>query len=197
MPPAKSFAAFLLFLSIIDGPNSYAHGAGPLNETEYVVGPEPQPLVRRWPIPSNPFILEAVNGGRKLHGDEILHSFDFGLSRPSVHCDRKAFPVTRSLVGEICNITNTILSVKYDDNGVENGFSFIPPDPHGAAGVSRLVAVVNAMVEVRQKNGQLMYRKGLQSFFSSVPGALDTTKFFDPKVIYDDYAGRFVTLALH
>jgi hypothetical protein len=90
----------------------------------------------------------------------------------------------------------TILSVKYDDNNVENGAFFIPPDPHGAAGVSRLVAVVNAMVEVRQKNGQLSYRKGLQSFFSSVLGALDTTRFFDPKVIYDDYAGRFVIVAL-
>jgi hypothetical protein len=63
----------------------------------------------------------------------------------------------------------------------------------GAAGVNRLVAVVYSMLEVRQKDGSLMFRDGFQSFFSEFPEASDPrTGFLFPKVIYDEHAGRFV-----
>jgi hypothetical protein len=40
----------------------------------------------------------------------------------------------------------------FDDNSAENGgFLFIPPDPIGAAGKSRVIAVVNTMIEARTK----------------------------------------------
>lgn len=89
-------------------------------------------------------------------------------------------------------IDKTIDSMKFDDNATENGFRNIPPDPSGAAGKSRLVAVVNSMIEVRTKGGDLVFRDGLLDFFSSV-GAI---RAFDPKVVYDPYAGRFVVVTL-
>ena len=46
----------------------------------------------------------------------------------------------------------------FDDNATENGgFRFIPPDPIGAAGKSRVIAVVNTMIESRTKGGTLKW----------------------------------------
>jgi hypothetical protein len=61
--------------------------------------------------------------------------------------------VPRSLVGETCNITSTLLGYNSNDDGAEIGYLWAPPDPHGAAGMSRLVSVGNSMTEVRRKDG--------------------------------------------
>jgi hypothetical protein len=221
MPPAKSFVAFLLFLFVIGGPNLYAHSAAPLYETVFVVGPDPQPLVRgtgNGPLGSNNGNVDSTDSdiikkplpsvsfqafeGRKLNEDRSLRSVEMEspsqrVHLPSTSTSEDTVAKSRILVGETCNITNILSSFKFDDNSVENnGRLFIPPDPHGAAGVSRLVSVVNVMVEVRLKNGTLTFRKGLQNFFSGIPEALNSNRFFDPKVIYDEHAGRFVLVAL-
>jgi hypothetical protein len=83
----------------------------------------------------------------------------------------------------------------YDDNAAENGgYHFIPPDPIGAAGTDRLIAVVNVMIEARSKTGTLLWRDGLETFFSSLsPPSLS---LFDPKVVYDHYENRFLVVAL-
>jgi hypothetical protein len=82
----------------------------------------------------------------------------------------------------------------FDDNPTENsGFYFIPPDPSGAAGTDRVIAVVNTMIEARTKTGTLIFRDALADFFSSLSPATST---FDPKVLYDQYAGRFVVVTL-
>jgi hypothetical protein len=82
-------------------------------------------------------------------------------------------------------VTNTLLSFQFEDNLVENGSLKIPASPHGAVGVSRLVAVVNSMLEVRLKNGTILFRDGLASFFSRFPEATVTnnSSFSSPKVI--------------
>jgi hypothetical protein len=82
----------------------------------------------------------------------------------------------------------------FDDNITENsGFVFIPPDPIGAAGPEAVVAVVNTMVEIRTKGGHLVAREGLRTFFAPVSPLTFT---FDPKIVYDHYAGRFVIVTL-
>ncbi len=99
----------------------------------------------------------------------------------------------------IMNPFSPVLSLSFDgfdfdDNATENGgFYFIPPDPSGAAGPDRVIAVVNAMIEARTKTGTLLFRDALADFFSSLSPA---TRTFDPKVIYDQYAGRFVVVTL-
>ncbi|MEJ2196065.1 MAG: T9SS type A sorting domain-containing protein [Ignavibacteriaceae bacterium] len=82
----------------------------------------------------------------------------------------------------------------YDDNATYNsGFSFIPPDPSGAAGRDRVIAVVNAMIECRDTLGILLWQVSLDSLFTSLT---PTTFTFDPKVIYDQYEDRFVVVDL-
>ena len=81
------------------------------------------------------------------------------------------------------------------------GFLFIPPDPHVAVGADHVVNIGNVIIEWRTKNNpdSLEHRESLQSFFSvlttGVPLPLGTFTF-DPKVIYDQYSGRFVAITL-
>ena len=82
----------------------------------------------------------------------------------------------------------------FNDNSTENGgYLFIPPDPIGTVGTDQLIAVVNTMIEVRDKSGTLLWRDALQDFFSPLSPANFT---FDPKVVYDHYADRFVAVTL-
>lgn len=91
------------------------------------------------------------------------------------------------------SVDKVIESFKFDDNRTENGFLNIPPDPSGAAGKSRLAAVVNSMIEVRTKGGALVFRDGLRDFFAPLSPASSP---FDPKIVYDPHQGRFLVVAL-
>lgn len=82
----------------------------------------------------------------------------------------------------------------FDDNATENdGYVFIPPDPIGAVGTDRVIAVVNTMIEARDKGGTLLFRNSLKHFFTLLT---PQTYTFDPKVIYDQYEDRFVVVTL-
>lgn len=92
-------------------------------------------------------------------------------------------------------VTRVIESFKFDDNLRLNELLFIPADPIGAAGPNHLLAVVNSMIELRTKAGALLWRQSLERFF----GAQDTPwpdVPYDPKVVYDHYANRFLVVAL-
>jgi hypothetical protein len=88
------------------------------------------------------------------------------------------------------------LGYNFDDNGTETGFVFIPPDPIGAAGPDRVIAVVNVGIECRNKTGTLIFRDALKDFFSTLGAATLGTFTFDPKIVYDHYANRFVVVTL-
>ena len=92
------------------------------------------------------------------------------------------------------SIGNTFEGFNYHDNITEtDGWMFIPPDPIGAAGTDRLIAVVNVMIEGRTKTGSLLWRDALRDFFSSL--TIPSGNFlFDPKVIYDHYEDRFLVV---
>lgn len=82
----------------------------------------------------------------------------------------------------------------FDDNAtLNNGTLFIPPDPIGAVSINRVAAVVNCMIEVRSKAGDLKWRTSLQSFFAP---AGSQSFLFDPKIVYDEVRRRFVVVAL-
>ncbi len=83
-------------------------------------------------------------------------------------------------------------------DAVFDGFDFldsgwIPPDPIGAAGTDRLIAVGNSLIEARGKTGTLLWRDTLQDFFTPLGAA---SFAFDPKIVYDQYENRFVVIAL-
>ena len=97
-------------------------------------------------------------------------------------------PVNNSLM-----VDKTFLSFNFNNNATETGFYFIPPDPIGAASMNRLLAVGNVLIELRTKEGDLMWRDDLKDFFAPLTIAQIP---FDPKVIYDPYELRFVVVAL-
>ena len=89
------------------------------------------------------------------------------------------------------------LAYNFDDNATEaGGYLFIPPDPIGAAGMDRVMAVVNVGIECRSKTGTLIFRDALKDFFSPLGAQTLGTYCFDPKIVYDHYENRFVVVAL-
>lgn len=97
----------------------------------------------------------------------------------------------------------SIESVKFEDQPTYNGgFLFIPPDPHCAVGPNHIITVVNCTIQWYAKTGgaaQNIQPLGKQvttitnSFFNSLN---PVNALFDPKVIYDQYNGRFIVVAL-
>jgi hypothetical protein len=84
-------------------------------------------------------------------------------------------------------------SLNYDEQGALSSFPIIPPDPIGAAGSNHLLSVVNSAVECHTKTGVKQFSRSLQDFFTSLrPVNLP----FDPKVLFDQYNGRFLVVAL-
>lgn len=66
-----------------------------------------------------------------------------------------------------------------------------PPDTMGAAGPSRLAEFVNGAVAFFDKGGTKLSQVDIASFFF-VPNVLDS--YFDPRVLYDQYSGRFIAI---
>ncbi len=96
----------------------------------------------------------------------------------------------------------TFDSLDFDDNSANVSSVFIPPDPIGAAGPDHVVNVVNVSIQFHTKAGAGLLDSvagapitgiSLASFFSPL-APLNFT--FDPKVIYDQHAGRFVVVTL-
>lgn len=96
----------------------------------------------------------------------------------------------------------------YDTNAVLNdGMAFIPPDPSCAAGPHHVLNIGSAILEWRPKPGITdtpQFQTSLKDFFSALPAPLPNpgpgttlaTHTFDPRAIYDQYAGRFVVVTL-
>ena len=87
-------------------------------------------------------------------------------------------------------------AINFDENTSLTGFFQIPPDPAGAVGTNHLVNVVNSSIEFYSKQtGARQFRQSLKNFFATAPTPPLTTTF-DPKVVYDQYANRFVVMTM-
>jgi hypothetical protein len=92
------------------------------------------------------------------------------------------------------------------DNGVRTGFLFIPPDPICAVGLEHVLDCGNVIVEWRPKMvpDTAQVQMALINFYAPIPGpsspVLPTERLgtftFDSKCIYDQYADRFIVIAL-
>jgi hypothetical protein len=92
------------------------------------------------------------------------------------------------------------------DNGAQTGFVFIPPDPIVSAGLEHVLNVGNVLVEWRPKMlpDTAQVQMSLFNFFAPIPGpsspVLPTERLgtwtFDSKCIHDQYADRFIVIAL-
>lgn len=72
-----------------------------------------------------------------------------------------------------------------------DGLNSIPPDTHGAVGPNHLMAVLNTQVRVQDRNGTALSTVTLNGFWSS----LGNPDSFDPKLMYDPFAGRWIFVA--
>lgn len=73
------------------------------------------------------------------------------------------------------------------------GFRFVPPDAIAAAGPGHLVDVINVLVGFYQEDGTADFQDSLFDFFADLT---PNTFTFDPKVVYDQFASRFVIVTM-
>ncbi|MFH1194954.1 MAG: T9SS type A sorting domain-containing protein [bacterium] len=79
-------------------------------------------------------------------------------------------------------------------NGIPDMGTSIPPDPYIAVGPNHFIEVVNSIIQIRDKVGTILKTISADGWFgNALPGADP----FDPKVIYDYYAGRWVMVWLN
>lgn len=86
----------------------------------------------------------------------------------------------------------------YDNNiALSGGFAFIPPDSHVAVGPGHVLTVSNVVLQAHSKSATptRVVNQLLRSFFAPL-GVPSGNYTFDPKVLYDPYADRFLVLTL-
>jgi len=105
-------------------------------------------------------------------------------------------------------LQTSIESFDYDTNAALNsGNRFIPVDASCAAGPEHVMSAGNCIIEWRTKDylgAAPQFRTSLKDFFSPIPapapnpgvGTSLGTFGYNPRVIYDQYAGRFLVLML-
>jgi hypothetical protein len=98
-------------------------------------------------------------------------------------------------------LTTSFDAADFATNAATNaGGLFIPPDCDGAAGPGHVVNVINCTIEWYTKAGVRQNQQSLRAFFTPAtlpPGYVapaDAT--FDPKVLYDTQANRFVVITI-
>jgi hypothetical protein len=67
----------------------------------------------------------------------------------------------------------------------------LPPDNTVAEGTTNIIAAVNVEIVGYSRTGTLQFDQTLNSFFNADPNA----NFFDPRVLWDQYAGRFIVVS--
>jgi len=80
-----------------------------------------------------------------------------------------------------------------DFAGIPDQQQFIPPDPDIAAGPDHLIGVVNCRFRIWDKQGTVLKTITSWDWFApALPGLSDSNPPFDPQVVYDHYADRWV-----
>lgn len=67
-----------------------------------------------------------------------------------------------------------------------------PPDTHGAVGPNHLMVTLNSQVRIQDRGGRALSTVTLDAFWARVSGGDP----FDPRVLYDPYADRWITTAV-
>ncbi len=95
---------------------------------------------------------------------------------------------------------STFDSLDFDDNVFNTGSVFIPPDSSGAAGPDHVVSVTNVSIQFHAKDGTVLLGatgSSLSAFFTALSCPPMPGNFtFDPKVIYDQHADRFLVVTM-
>ena len=76
------------------------------------------------------------------------------------------------------------------------GYSYIPPDPYLAVGPNHVIATVNTQFRIIDKSGNILKTIPGDSWFGTTYPVTAASGVFDPKIIYDHYANRWVMVWL-
>ena len=84
---------------------------------------------------------------------------------------------------------------KFD--GPQAGFSFIPPDTHGAVGLDKLIVTLNNVYTIQNKlTGAPLSTVSTDTFWNAGSATPRGTSYFDPKTVYDPFNNRFIATIL-
>ncbi len=73
---------------------------------------------------------------------------------------------------------------------LDDNLTSIPPDTHGAVGLTNVVTALNSQVRIQDRAGQQISTVTLATFWSALTPAPNSP--FDPQVLYDPYARRWI-----
>jgi hypothetical protein len=89
--------------------------------------------------------------------------------------------------------------------GLEDNNTTIPPDTHGAVGPNHLMVTLKTGVRIQSRTGEVLSTVSLSNFWTAVgpfttyygcsASYCRTQTVFDPKVLYDPYASRWIFTA--
>lgn len=104
-------------------------------------------------------------------------------------------------------LTSNFDALDFPTNTSANGFVITPPDPHGAVGPNHLLSAVNLSIRWSSKSNTAITTKrlgrdsanNLSGAFFDLPGTANDPQvsaigLFDPRVLYDQYANRFIVI---
>lgn len=164
----------------------------------------PRPRAMGWVDPASVTAAEALGteepaGDRPAGGGPTKHGAGSGEAIHGAGSNWLGGPSTPAF-------TTTFDSLDFDDN-VPNtsGGVFIPPDSSGAAGSDHVVSVTNVSIQAHDKDGTALFGAtgmSLNAFFTAlgcppvIDPPLDMNYTFDPKVLFDQHADRFLVVTL-
>jgi hypothetical protein len=64
----------------------------------------------------------------------------------------------------------------------------IPPDTQGTVGPNHLMVTLNSQVRIQSKNGAILSTVSMSTFWAS----MNVGEAFDPRIVYDPYANRWI-----
>jgi PASTA domain len=146
---------------------------------------------------------QIVHGGVPVDVAELAPSTPDGARRlspyvPFTPAERAASPDAHS--GSVAALATASETEPLAPSPPATGFlalddnnTSIPPDTHGAVGPNDVMTTLNTEVQIQDKAGAVLTAVMLDSFWS---GLTPAPHAFDPKVVYDPLAGRFVFTAM-
>ena len=150
----------------------------------------------------NPSNIKRIGAIRPSSGSWEGNRVPLSLSPFQPWESRQAPSFFPPLLPDAPPLGSSIEGINFNEDASTTGYYHIPPDPSGAAGPDHVVSVVNTSIEwftkagVNQNTQRLGKNSGgsiVGSFFESLTPLTGT---FDPKVIYDQFEGRFLVVTL-
>ncbi|HEX6680045.1 MAG TPA: PASTA domain-containing protein [Gaiellaceae bacterium] len=149
------------------------------------------PVVNFWRLARKHFRARVLTGQEFEALPPHWQQRQEGLERVRA-AGRVAAPRARTFRAEPSAAPSPSLANNF--SAVDDNSLFIPPDTEGAPGLDKLVVTVNGTVRIQRKSdGTVLSSVLLNTFFNAIPSV---GTVFDPHVLYDPYAGRWIVAAV-